>query len=192
MQIENIALADQVRMAAQKQNRIAAVIGSWLAKLAPVGSFAIAHFAPLNFTSTRGLFFWALLASCLAFSAPKVFKWARSTFGSVVEAIGFVGLTEGLSLAPHDVHWFLTAVSVDALLVLLVVNSITGAVRVSLSQRELRAAAKAQQVSETKTEPVILPVRKVSSSKKTAKKIKTTKRPAANKVEQPAPFANVA
>lgn len=192
MQIENIALADQVRMAAQKQNRIAAVIGSWLAKLAPVGSFAIAHFAPLNFTSARGLFFWALLASCLAFSAPKVFKWARSTFGSVVEAVGFVGLTEGLSLAPHDVHWFLTAVSVDALLVLLVVNSITGAVRVSLSQRELRAAAKAQQVAEAKTEPAAVTARKTAQPKKPAKKPAPKKKPAAKKVDQPAPFANVA
>jgi hypothetical protein len=190
MQIESIALADQVRMAAQKQNRVAALIGSWLSKLAPCGAFGIAHFAPLDFTTARGLFFWAMLAACLAFSAPKVFKWARSTFGSLVEAIGFVGLTEGLSLAPHDVHWVLTLVSVDALLVLLVVNTVTGAVRVSLSQRELRAAARAAQVAESKPEPVAVP------ASSTPKKSTVKKKPAAKKPPKKpaktdtAPFAN--
>lgn len=198
MQIETIALADQVRLAVQKQNRIAAIIGSWLAKLAPIGSFAIAHFAPLNFTTTRGLFFWAMLASCLAFSAPKVFAWARSTFckpgAFPVEAIGFVGLTEGLSLAPHDVHWILTAVSVDALLVLLVVNTVTGAVRVSLSQRELRAAARVQAEQHT-TELVAVPASssaKKTSPKKSAAKKKRAAKSAPAVGEAPAPFANVA
>lgn len=190
MQNVEIGLVDQVRMVAQKQNRIAGVIGSWLAKLAPLGSFGIAHFAPLNLTTGRGLFFSLLLLACLAFSAPKVYRWARSTFGSLVEALGFVVLTEGLSLAPHDVHWVLTLVSVDALLVLLGVNAVMGAVRVSLSQRELRAAARAAQAAE---KPISVPA--ASTPKKTTakkapaatKKAPAKKRPAAT----PKPFSNV-
>lgn len=136
----NLALPDQVRLAVQKQNRTAAIIGAWLSKLAPLGSFAVAHFAPLNVETSTGIFFCVLLAGCLAFSAPKLGRWARTTYGSWVEALGFVVLAERLSLAPHGIHWLLTFVSFDALLVLLAVNAITGAVKVALDQKATRAA----------------------------------------------------
>jgi hypothetical protein len=138
----SLGMTDQVRVALLKQNRIAALIGGWLSKLAPIGAFAIAHFAPLDYTTPRGVYLWCLLAGCLAFSAPKAFKWGRTTFDSWLEGAGFVVLAEGLSLAPHDVHWFLTFVSFDALLILLVINTTTGAVRVALDQKETRAAAR--------------------------------------------------
>lgn len=150
-----LGLADHVRIASLKQNRVSAVIGGWLAKIAPVGSFALAHFAPLGWTSAREIFCSALLASCLAFSAPKVFRWARETFGSTVEAIGFVGLAEGLSLAPHDVHWTLTLVSFDALAVLLLINAVTGAVKVAVSQKEIR---RAEREAEQEARPSVLAV----------------------------------
>jgi hypothetical protein len=133
---------EQVKQVLQKQNRVAGAIGSWLAVLAPLGSFALAHFAPLGWSTTWERFFSGLLLCSLAFSVPKVFRWARTTFGSWLEGAGFVGLAEGLSLAPHGVHWLLTSVSYYALAVLLGVTAITGACRVALDVKAARAAAR--------------------------------------------------
>lgn len=163
-----LGITDQVRLAFQKQHRVSAFVGSWFAKVAPLGSFALAHFAPLGFDSPRSLFFVGLLTCCLAFSAPKVLRWAHTTFGNWVEAVGFVGLLEGLSLAPHDVHWLLTLASFDALLVLVGVNAITGAVKVAVSQREIRRAEReAEQPQGVKTLAVVRrPAAKITAQRK--------------------------
>jgi hypothetical protein len=144
-----IALTDQVRTVLQKQNRIAAGLGSWLTVAAPIGSFSIAHFAPLSFETPTGIYFWIALVACLVFSSIKVFKWAKKTYGTTAEGAAFVGIVELLSLAPHGIHWTITVVSAYCLLILVVINAVTGAVRVALDQKHTRAAARAVEPVQT-------------------------------------------
>jgi hypothetical protein len=112
MQSESIKLTklgvlDQLAVAAQPQNRLALAAGSILGGLIPIASFIIAHYEAAN-TPEK----WALVVAGMLYSGTSVFDWGTAAFHSRVKAIGFVVLTEGVSLFSTTMPLAIAAVSV--------------------------------------------------------------------------------
>jgi hypothetical protein len=109
----------QVRTAFSSQNRLAMVLGFFLAALVPVAIFTVAH-VELDWT----LSVWEqpkslLVAGGLVFSAKTVYQWARLAFDDWMKALGFVILVEGVMVC-SSTRWL----SIAALVYLVVINGI--------------------------------------------------------------------
>jgi hypothetical protein len=144
----HIAIADQIKLAFQVQNRRAASVGAVFGALVPLAAFAFAHFGA-DVSDWRGVARWAFVALCLLFSAPKVYRWATAAFASSqwprIEALAFALLLEGaMTLADHAVVAH-AVVSYACLAVLVAVNALYCACSASLDQKTKREAARVEE-----------------------------------------------
>jgi hypothetical protein len=129
-------ITDQIRRAAQRQNRIAAIVGCVLGAFVPLATYRLAH-AEATIETVRGQVALALVLAGLAYSATTVYGWARIAFRVLPKAIGFVVLLEGtMTLAST---WWL---ALAALAILTTINALATACNLADDQRETRAAAK--------------------------------------------------
>lgn len=141
----HIAIADQIKLSFQVQNRRAAAVGAVFGALVPLAAFAFSHFGA-EVSDWRGVARWCFVALCLLFSAPKVYRWATAAFASShwprVEALAFALLLEGaMTLADHSVLAH-AIVSYACLAVLVLVNALYCACSAALDQRAKRDAAR--------------------------------------------------
>jgi len=162
--VHPLGITDQVRLSFQRQNRIPAIVGAVLGAIPPVSAFCFSHFG-LDLGSWRGRVAVVFVLACLAFSAPKVYRWSLVAFRSRVEALGFAVLLEGaMTLADHRTA-VLAAVSYACLVTLVVINSIVTACSVALDQKAVRAAAR-----ENAEAPPVLQVVRKPAAKMTAQR----------------------
>lgn len=148
----HLAIADQVRLAFQRQNRTAAVAGFVFGALVPLAAFAFSHFGA-DAQTWQGAARWGFVVLCLLFSAPKVYRWGTAVFASGywprVEAGAFALLLEGaMTLADHGVAVH-AAVSYACLAVLVMINALSCACSTALDQRATRAAAREERNPDT-------------------------------------------
>lgn len=141
----HIAIADQIKLAFQVQNRRAASVGAAFGASVPLAAFAFSHFGA-EVSDWRGVARWVFVGLCLLFSAPKVYRWATAAFASSqwprAEALAFALLLEGaMTLADHSVLAH-AVVSYAFLAVLVLVNALYCACSASLDQKAKREAAR--------------------------------------------------
>lgn len=94
-QFERLTVVQQVRHAFKPGGRLAAFIGLLMGGCAPIFTFGVVHLV-LPFHPERAYILCAIAAGGLLFSAPKVYKWGLSAWGSKVEALGAVMFLEGV------------------------------------------------------------------------------------------------
>lgn len=95
-------IVDQVRIALEPSYRMATFIGALLGAVVPVSTFAVLHgeLGDLAAYDPRLL----IVIGGLLYSALTVYRWGRMAFGSVVKAIGFTVLLEGV-MTLSDQPW---------------------------------------------------------------------------------------
>lgn len=131
-----LGITDQIRRAAQKQNRIAALVGLAIGAFVPLAVYWLAHHEA-NVGTWRGWAALGFVVSGLAFSATTVFGWAQIAFRMLPKALGFVILLEG-TMTIATTQWL----ALVALLILTAINAVATACNFADDQRESRAAAK--------------------------------------------------
>lgn len=160
-----LGITDQVRLAFQKQHRVAAIVGAVLGSLPPLAAFAFAHWGLDDFQDWANWIAAAFVLACLAFSAPKVYRWSVIAFRSRLESAGFAVLLEGaMTLADHRTT-VLAVVSYACLATLVFINAIVTACSVALDQKAARAAARELEPA-TPLEIVRRPVAKITAQRK--------------------------
>jgi hypothetical protein len=176
----DLAIADQVKLSFQVQNRTAAVWGATFGAMVPLAAFAFSHFCPEAEPLWRTVARWAFVAFCLSFSAPKVYRWGCSVFASGYmprgEAGAFALLLEGaMVLADHSVAVHAVA-SYAFLAVLVAINALYCACSAALNQRATRAAVREASNPDTlslaPTAPTLAVVPKQRAPRRTARPLR--------------------
>lgn len=92
-----LGLVDQIRLAARRENRLAAVLGAAFGAWIPLACYHVAHneLAAAG-AAWRTTVLVVLVAGALLYSAQTVWEWARLAFDSRAKALGFTVLTEGV------------------------------------------------------------------------------------------------
>ena len=129
-------ITDQIRRAAQKQNRLAAIVGAVLGGFVPLATYRLAHYEASR-DSALGRVALALVIAGLVYSATTVYGWALIAFTKRPKAAAFVVLLEG-TMTLAQTPW-LAAV---ALGILTVINALATACNLADDQREHRRAVK--------------------------------------------------
>lgn len=116
----NLSAVQQVKTAFRRNQRISAVMGFLLGGFIPTAVFTLVH-------DSRGVAsvpaLWLLVAGGLGYSAPKVWKWGKQSFGGPMVSAAFVLLLEGtVTFAP--IPWL----SHVGLAFLIAINGISAAV----------------------------------------------------------------
>lgn len=125
-QFDGLTVVQQVKHAFKPGGQIAAWIGLLMGGCAPIFTFVVVHFViPLH--PERTYLLWAIAAGGLLFSAPKVYKWGLSAWGSKVEALGAVMFLEGVMTLVPSVY-----LPMAALVILVFVNAIYSACRLQI------------------------------------------------------------
>ena len=121
-----LTVVEQVRQAFQPGGRLAAVIGLLLGSSIPAMTFCLVHFVLPHYPDDR-IVLWVIAVGGLAYSAPKVFRWGVSAWGSTFEAAGMVLLLEGIMTFVPGV-WL----PMIALLVVVFINGVYSACRLQI------------------------------------------------------------
>jgi hypothetical protein len=125
-QFDRLTVVQQVKHAFKPGGRIAAWIGLLMGGCAPMFTFGVVHFVlPLH--PERTYILWTIAGGGLLFSAPKVAKWAKSAWGSNVEAFGAVVFLEGVMTFVPGLY-----LPVAALAILVFINAIYSACRLQI------------------------------------------------------------
>lgn len=90
-----LTVVEQVRQAFRRDGRLAAVIGLLLGSSFPAMTFGLIHFI-LPQHPEKWILLWVIAVGGLVYSAPKVYRWGVSAWGSKFEAAGMVLLLEGI------------------------------------------------------------------------------------------------
>jgi hypothetical protein len=102
------------------------LIGLLLGSSIPAMTFGLVHFVLPNYPDDR-IVLWVITVGDLAFSAPKVFRWCDSAWGSKFEAAGMVLLLEGKMTFVHGL-WL----PLIALFVIVFINGVYSACRLQI------------------------------------------------------------
>lgn len=94
-QFAQLTVVQQIRQAFLRNGRLAAFIGLWLGSSIPAMTFGLVHFILPYYPEWR-IVDWVIAVGGLVYSAPKVYRWGASAWGSKVEAAGMVLLLEGI------------------------------------------------------------------------------------------------
>jgi hypothetical protein len=121
---------DQVRIAFQKNNRIAAFLGFFLGGFVPILTYSVAHFD--MFVSA---YYIPQIIVCggLFYSAFTVFEWGNAAFRNFIKAAGFLLLIEGTMIFSH-----LLWLNITALFFLVMINGIATGVNLAIQSSEER------------------------------------------------------
>lgn len=127
-QARQLGVIAQIKRAFKRGNRLAASVGLLLGGFIPLAVYVTAHQETSGLTGTwqEVARTWILVVCGLAYSGKSVFEWARLAFASVVKALGFVVLVEGISVT-SSVHWL----GIAALVYLIGINSVSTACKLS-------------------------------------------------------------
>jgi hypothetical protein len=94
-QFSRLTVVEQVRQAFRPGGRLAAAVGLLLGSSIPAMTFGLVHFVLPHYPD-NWVVLWGIAAGGLAYSAPKVFRWGVSAWGSTFEAAGMVLILEGI------------------------------------------------------------------------------------------------
>lgn len=94
-QFAQLTVVQQIRQAFLRNGRLAAFIGLWLGSSIPAMTFGLVHFVLPHYPEWR-IVNWIIAVGGLVYSAPKVYRWGASAWGSKIEAVGMVLLLEGI------------------------------------------------------------------------------------------------
>ena len=136
--VNELGIVDQISVTFRKENAMAALLGSWLGGLVPMGVFWTAHYSVtetlhVSGHEISGAWLWILVFAGLIFSATTVYKWGCAAFNSGPKAFGFVVLVEGmLTFSPEP------ALSYVALATLVVINAVANACNLVAQRKENR------------------------------------------------------
>lgn len=144
---------DQFQKTFAKGNRTAAGMGTWLGALVPAFSFWVAHYEhPVAEAIHNGLPYTmgdfvcpqtALVVAALAFSAQKVYGWAKTFLDNKFMALCYVTLIEAGMLVVKA-----PALAWAALLTLIAINGVTMAANIALNREKRQEAIKAEKKAE--------------------------------------------
>lgn len=119
-------IVSQVKIALNKDHRLAAIIGIFFGAFIPVATFYEAHF--------DGAITWwqqwmlpLLVIGGLAYSASTVYQWGKLAVGSGFKALGFTVLLEGV-MTFSNIAWL----SYASLAYLMVINGIAMGTKLAL------------------------------------------------------------
>lgn len=134
-----LGVVDQVRLAFQRGNRLALVIGFLFGFAVPFATFRLVHF---QIDTAKWSGFWtffdfgghrALIAlGGLVYSAISVTQWARKALRAPVKAVAFTILMEGVLVASIEME-----LSIGALVYLMLINGIATGVTLALDKRRV-------------------------------------------------------
>jgi len=121
----DLSIVEQVRSATREGHRLAMLCGMVLGGFVPLATYILAH-GEVAADPRK----WALVAGGLLFSATSVFEFGREAFRSILKALGFVVLIEGVMI------WSSTEpLSLAALALLVAVNAIATGTNLALQDR---------------------------------------------------------
>jgi hypothetical protein len=121
----DLSIVQQVRSATREGHRLAMACGMVLGGFVPIATYILAH-GELAAEPRKA----ALVAGGLLFSATSVFGFGREAFRSVLKALGFVVLIEGVMI------WSSTEpLSLAALGLLVLINAIATGTNLALQDR---------------------------------------------------------
>ena len=126
-QFERLTVVCQIKRAFKPGARLAAFLGVWLGGIVPLATWWLIHFEV-----ARQWRLWALVAGGLLYSAPTVYAWIRAAYGSVVKAVGFVVLMEGLMTFAQTL-WL----SIAGLVILVFINAVFSACALQVRKEEV-------------------------------------------------------
>jgi hypothetical protein len=160
---------DQIRVSAQRGNRLALIVGLVLGAFVPTIAFSVTH---EGIDTSHPLWLQVntyIVLACLAYSATTVWSWMRSVTKSRVKATGFCVMIE-LTMVCSGLY----ALSVACLVLLIGINAVATGAILALDQKEAKEAAK-------KTRPVVIKAKVAKTSKVTriTKRTSGTRRKAA-------------
>lgn len=95
VKLAKMTVVEQIRQAFRPDGRLAAFIGLWLGSSIPAMTFGLVHFVLPHYPE-RWILNWGIAVCGLAYSAPKVYRWGVSAWGSKIEAAGMVLMLEGI------------------------------------------------------------------------------------------------
>ena len=121
-----LTVVEQVRQAFLPAGRLAAVIGLLLGSSIPAMTFGLVHFVLPRYSDNK-IVLWVIALGGLAYSAPKVFRWGVSAWGSKFEAAGMVLILEGMMTFVPGL-WL----PLIALLVVIFINGVYSACRLQI------------------------------------------------------------
>lgn len=116
-QFERLTVIAQVKRAFAPGARLAGIVGLVIGGFVPAATYALVHHEVSHYP-----LLWALVAGGLLYSATSVFVWARAAFGSIVKALGFVILLEGILTFSH-----ILSLGLSALAILVFINAVSAA-----------------------------------------------------------------
>lgn len=128
-QFERLTVVQQVKHAFKPGGRIAAWIGLLMGGCAPMFTFGVVHFV-IPHHPERSITLWAIAVGGLLFSAPKVYKWGLSAWGSKVEALGAVVFLEGILTSVPSLY-----LPLAALAILVFVNAVYSACKLQIRKQ---------------------------------------------------------
>jgi hypothetical protein len=128
-QFERLTVVQQIRHAFKPGGRTAAWVGLLLGGSAPGFTFGVVHFV-LPMHPECSIILWAIAAGGLLFSAPKVYKWGLSAWGSKVEAFGAVVFLEGVMTFVPSLY-----LPLAALAILVFVNAVYSACKLHIRKQ---------------------------------------------------------
>lgn len=116
-QYDKLTVIQQVKRAFGSGARLAGFVGLVIGGFVPAATYALVHHEVSHYP-----LLWALVAGGLLYSATSVFVWARAAFGSIVKALGFVILLEGILTFSH-----ILSLGLSALAILVFINAVSAA-----------------------------------------------------------------
>jgi hypothetical protein len=128
-QFERLTVVQQVKHAFKPGGRVAAWIGLLIGGCAPIFTFGVVHFV-LPHHPERFIILWTIAIGGLLFSAPKVFKWGLSAWGSKIEALGAVVFLEGVMTFVPSLY-----LPTAALAILVFINAVYSACRLQIRKQ---------------------------------------------------------
>jgi hypothetical protein len=153
---EEISLGPIAEIRHSKESPLALTVGALFGGAAPLVNFSTVHLADLvvfdlaqkKLTVNLESPLWFMVAGSFVLSSKSVFRWAYSTFGDWVSALGLVFMLEGcLVFAPH------IAMGVIALVFLVALNAAAyGSVLSLRDQKDKKAIARSAALEEQQPE----------------------------------------
>lgn len=149
------SIVDQVRMSAQKQNRLATLAGFIIGGFVPTATFFMVHYGVAECA-----YLWLIVFGGLIFSAKTVYEWGNVAFQSAVKSIGFCVLVEGVMTFGNV--WYL---SIAALGMLGLINGVATGCNLALNRKDAACARRAAAVKAPKPAPKTLSTQRPAKKK---------------------------
>jgi hypothetical protein len=122
-----LGVVEQVRLASQREHRLAGLCGFLLGGFVPLATYVVSHVEYDRAQAWYAQMATLLILGGLLYSARTVYDWGKLAFSVPAKAAGFVLLLEGVMTFSAS-HWL----GVAALVYLMVINGVATATRLVL------------------------------------------------------------